>query len=217
MGDPLDVEALAAEMACENFEDARLVKRLEGLVRKLGQDPSASLPCALNEAELEGAYRFFSNPLVTLAAIVEPHLQCTKARVAAEQRVRVLHDQTEFSFRAQGKRRGLGNRAYQGFSGHFSLVVDGSEHRTPLGLAGIHTWVRGQAEETEHSYWLTQIEATSRMLGCGTKAVHVCDRGAEDYALFHALIAADHRFVIRVSPARTAFCKGRTRDRMMRA
>lgn len=198
MADLLNVEAIAAEMACGNFDDSRLVKRLGGLVRKLGQDPSASLPCLLNDAELEGAYRFFSNPLVTLAAIVEPHLQCTKARVAAESRVRVLHDQTEFSFRAQGKRRGLGNRAYQGFSGHFSLVVDDSEHRTPLGLAGIHTWVRGQAQETEHSYWLTQIEASARMLGCGTKAVHVCDRGAEDYALFHALIAADHRFVIRV-------------------
>jgi hypothetical protein len=195
----LAVEAVATELASDNFEDPRLTKRLENIVVAVGRDPTASLPRALNSAELEGAYRFFSNPRVTLEAILAPHFEATRSRVAAEQRVRVIHDQTEFTYRFEGKRRGLGNRSYQGFSGHFSLVVAGDETRKPLGLAGLHTWVRGNTEDTEQSYWLKQVEVTANLLGCGAKAVHVMDRGAADYVLMHALLAADHRFVMRVT------------------
>ena len=198
----LDIAAIAAELASANFDDPRLTKRLKAIVTAVGRDPAASLPSALSSAELEGAYRFFSNPRVTLGAIMAPHFEATRARVADEQRVRVLHDQTEFGYRAHGKRRGLGNRTYQGFSGHFSLVVAADESRKPLGLAGLHTWVRGGTGPTEHSYWLTQVEATAQSLACGAKAVHVMDRGADDYVLIQALLAADHRFVMRVSNRR---------------
>lgn len=194
----IDVEAIAAEMAADNFEDARLTKRLKDLVCAVGRDPAASLPSALSSAELEGAYRFFSNPRVTLEAILAPHFEATRARVANEQRVRVIHDQTEFTYRPYGKRQGLGNRIYQGFSGHFSLVIAGDESRKPLGLAGLHTWVRGNAKHSEHSYWLKQVEVAAQALSCGAKAVHVMDRGAEDYVLMHALLAGKHNFVLRV-------------------
>jgi hypothetical protein len=211
--DKVDVAAIAAELASGNFEDPRLTKRLENIVRALGLDPAASLPSVLNSADLEGAYRFFSNPRVTLEAIVAPHIEATRARVAGESRVRVVHDQTEFSYRAHGKRRGLGNRTYQGFSGHFSLVVSGEESRKPLGLAGLHTWVRGNTKHTEQSYWLTQVETTAHALACGTRAVHVMDRGAEDYILMHALLTADHRFVMRVGN-RYATSRDGTRARL---
>jgi hypothetical protein len=195
----LDIAAIAAELASGNFDDARLTKRLKAIVCAVGRDPAASLPSTLSSAELEGAYRFFSNPRVTLEAIMAPHFEATRTRMANEQRVRVIHDQTEFTYRPHGKRRGLGHRTYQGFSGHFSLVVAGDESRKPLGLAGLHTWVRGDTEETEHSYWLKQVEVTAQLLACGARAVHLMDRGAEDYVLLHALLAADHRFVMRVS------------------
>jgi len=195
----LDIAAIAGELASDNFEDPRLTKRLKAIVAAVGRDPAASLPSALSSAELEGAYRFFSNPRVTLESIMAPHFEATRTRVVNEQRVRVIHDQTEFSYRPHGKRRGLGNRTYQGFSGHFSLVVAGDESRKPLGLAGLHTWVRGNTEQTEHSYWLKQVEVTAQALACGAKAVHVMDRGAEDYVLMHAMLAAGHRFVMRVS------------------
>jgi hypothetical protein len=207
----LDVDAVAAELASDNFDDPRLTKRLQDLVLALGADPAASLPSALSSAGLEGAYRFFSNPRVTLEAIMAPHFDATRRRVADEPRVRVIHDQTEFSYRAHGKRRGLGNRTYQGFSGHFSLVVSADESRKPLGLAGLHTWVRGENEHTEQSYWLSQVAATARLLACGTKAVHVMDRGADDYVLAHALLAAGHRFVMRV---RNRYVNTRERTRV---
>jgi hypothetical protein len=202
MVDELNVRAIAAEVACENFDDERLTKRLAIILEGVARDPQASLPSVLSSAELEGAYRFFSNPLVTPTRILAPHQAATKARAANETRVRVVHDQTEFAYRHQGKRKGLGDRAHQGFCGHFSLVLSDDAARTPLGLAGVHTWVRDVSDETEQSLWLKQIEATAELLDCGDKVVHVCDRGSEDYVLFEALIARGHRFVIRTGGRR---------------
>ncbi len=202
MVDELNAKAIAAEVACDNFEDERLTKRLAVILEGVARDAQASLPSVLSSAELEGAYRFFSNPLVTPKRILAPHLAATKARVAYETRVRVVHDQTEFAYRRQGKRKGLGNRVYQGFCGHFSLVLSHDVARTPLGLADVHTWVRDVSEETEQSLWLKQIESTANLLDCGDKAIHICDRGSEDYVLFEALIARGHRFVIRTGGKR---------------
>ena len=202
MVDELDARAIAAEVACGNFDDERLTRRLGKIVEGVARDPQASLPSVLSSAELEGAYRFFSNPLVTLNEILAPHYAATKARAANETRVRVVHDQTAFAYRREGKRKGLGNRASQGFCAHFSLVLSDNAARTPLGLAGVHTWVRGVSEETEQSLWLKQIESTAALLDCGDKPIHISDRGSEDYVLFQALIARGHRFVIRTGGKR---------------
>ncbi len=202
MVDVLNVTAIAAEVACENFDDARLTKRLGMIVEGVARDPQASLPAVLSSAELEGAYRFFSNPVVTPDAILAPHLLATKSRAASETRVLVVHDQTEFSYRRQGRRKGLGDRDHQGFCGHFSLVLSEDGSRTPLGLAGVHTWVRGVAEEKEQSLWLKQIEVSAELLAHDKKPIHICDRGSEDFVLFDALVARGHRFVIRTGGKR---------------
>lgn len=213
MADKLDVDALVAEMVDGNFPDARLTRRLEAIVRGVAREPSRSLPAVLDAAELEGAYRFFSNPLVQMHAILGPHFQATRERVAVEDRVRVVHDQTEFTYRADGKRKGLRTRSYQGFGAHFSLVISAGETRRPIGLAGLHTWT-GAEGEAEQSYWLKQIDAAARLLDCASKAVHIADRGAEDYALFAALLSADHRFVFRVGNRYTESGPGRTHARL---
>lgn len=197
----LDGKAISAELARGNFDDARLTRRLGLIVEGVARNPQASLPSVFASAELEAAYRFFSNPLVTPEAILAPHLEATRARVAREDCVRVVHDQTEFSYRRQGKRKGLGDRAYQGFSGHFSLALSGDASRRPLGLGGLHTWARGNGEK-EQALWLQQIEQTSSLFDRGTNLVHICDRGSEDYVLFNALITQGHRFVIRTGGRR---------------
>jgi hypothetical protein len=201
MSNRLDGKTIAAELARGNFADARLTRRLERIVEGIARSPQASLPSVFTSAELEGAYRFFSNPLVTPEAILAPHFEATKARVARERCVRVVHDQTEFSYRRQGKREGLGDRAYQGFSGHFSLAVSGEASRRPLGLGGLHAWARGNGEK-EQALWLQQIEKTSCLFERATNVVHICDRGSEDFVLFNALITRGHRFVIRTGGRR---------------
>ena len=203
MHEPRDVDELAREMASDNFSDGRLTKRLETIVRGVARDPAASLPRVMDAAELEGAYRFFSNPLVKPEQIIAPHFEATRERGAVEQRVRIVHDVTEFTYRSRGRRVGLDDgRLQQGFCAHVSLVISADEIRRPIGLCGVHTWVRGKNTEPEQSFWRKQIDASERTLACGTKAIHICDRGAEDYALFHGLCEDDRRFVIRTDGRR---------------
>jgi mRNA-degrading endonuclease YafQ of YafQ-DinJ toxin-antitoxin module len=70
MAEPIDLDELADEVAAAGFTDKRLAKRLRALIAAVGSDPSVSLPEALNSAELEGAYRFFSNVHVTPDAVL---------------------------------------------------------------------------------------------------------------------------------------------------
>jgi len=193
----VDIDALVAEMVDGNFPDGRLTKRLETIVRGLARDPSKSLPAILEPAELEGAYRFFSNPLVQMHTILGPHFESTRERASQQDRVRVVHDQTEFSYDKRGHREGLRTSGYQSFCGHFSLVLCADDIRRPLGLAALHTFT-GDESVPQQSYWLQQIEASAKQLACGAKAVHIADRGADDYALYAALVEAGHRFVIRM-------------------
>jgi transposase-like protein/DDE family transposase len=197
MIEPLDRDGIVAEVAKANFGDRRLNERLATLVRGLASDPAASLPSVFTSAELEGSYRFLNNVKVTPEQILGPHLEATRRRCAEQRVVRIVHDVTEFSYRAGGKRKGLGEELHQAFCGHFSLALATDESRRPLGLASLRTWVRGQNEEKEKSYWLTEIEATEQSLQGQAQAIHICDRGADDYVFFMNLLNAGHRFVVR--------------------
>lgn len=196
-----ELQAVAAELAKEvadgNFQDARLTERLARTLVGVMRDPAAGLPSVLSAAELEGAYRFFSNPLVTPEQVLAPHMEATRVRCAQEKRVRVVHDTTEFAYRRDGKRAGFDDedRAYQAFRAHVSLAL--SSTRQTLGVVGLLTWPRGPKRTTpEHACWLQQIRASARLLE-GCRPIHIADAGADDYALFSSLIAEKHRFVIR--------------------
>ena len=124
MKEPLDVQALAFEVADANFSDERLNRRLRALVTDLAADPTESLPQCFDSAGLEAAYRFFSNHRVTPDDILKPHIEATRARCEAETTFLVLHDSTAFSYRFDGQRQGLGRgprsaaRAGQTFFAH---------------------------------------------------------------------------------------------------
>lgn len=132
--DPLDADTLVAEVASDNFEDTRLTKRLSQLVATLGEAPERSLPSLFTSAGLEGAYRFVGNPRVTPEAILRPHITATRERCAQQNCVLVVHDTTDFTFGAEGDRRGLGRsiKSTQTFYGHISLAVTADGMRKPL-------------------------------------------------------------------------------------
>jgi hypothetical protein len=195
---------LAEEMVDGNFADARLNKRLKGLVTALGKNPKLSLPDALDDAGLEGAYRFLSNHRVTPEAILAKHFGATRQRCEREQVVLIAHDSTSFSYRHDGAREGLG-RAQRGnensrqtFLAHFSLALSGDGSRRALGVAGVSTWTRGEEPTgTEYQRWEAQMRSSSELLGGPEKVVHLADREADDYEMFAALIEDGHRFVVR--------------------
>jgi hypothetical protein len=199
-----DIQALAREVADSNFEDERLNLRLKALVAGLAADPTKSLPRAFDSAGLEAAYRFFSNHRVTPDDILSPHVEATRKRCEQEGDFLVIHDSTMFSYRYDGEREGLGRamragaKSKQIFFAHISLAMTADGTRRPLGVPALETWVRGAScSGVEYQRWERQIRLSSTRLNARKNAIHVMDREADDYEMFHALMRDGHRFVAR--------------------
>lgn len=202
---------LSSELAGAELGDARLSKRLCSLADQLAARPGASFPKALDDAELEAAYRFFGNADVTPEAILAPHFRQSARRASALPRIIVAHDTTAFEFGGQTKRRGLGHLirpAAQGFFGHFSLALSADGTRTPLGLLALETVFRlkkriGHKNWTpdqslgESARWLRGVEAAEEQLDGQAVAIHVADREGDQFPLLQGLTDADRPFVIR--------------------
>lgn len=201
--------ALSTEVADADLGDARLTQRLGGLVDALASRPGESFPKALDDAELEGAYRFFGNPKVTFEAILAPHFRQTARRASSHRDVLVVHDTTQFEFGGDKKRKGLGRliRPGQGFFGHFALATTADGNREPLGLLNVETVFRlDKAKPKAHrrrsdnrgesARWRTSIDAAEALLD-GVRAIHVMDREADSYSILSALDTTGHSYVIR--------------------
>jgi len=220
------VPALSAEFADVDLGDDRLNRRLGLLADQVAERPGESFPKALNDSDLEAAYRFFGNELVTPEAILAPHFRQTVRRGEAESRVLVVHDTTQFEFGGQTKREGLGRliRPGQGFFGHFSLATTADGARKPLGLLGLETvfrldksighkaWTRSK-RRGESERWLRSVAAADALLDGKAKPIHVMDREADSYALLAALCEARSCFVIRSFQDRVLIGEEQTRLR----
>jgi hypothetical protein len=204
------VPSMADEVADADLGDVRLAKRLTALVTSIADRAAESFPKALDDAELEGAYRFFGNDRVTPEAILAPHFRQTARRAAQHQDVLVVHDTSQFEFNGSSPREGLGRLVNpgQGFFGHFSLAVAAGGSREPLGLLAIETIFRldkakpknqrrSSDSRGESARWPRGIEAAERLLGATTRAIHVMDREADSYPILACLHDADRSYVIR--------------------
>jgi hypothetical protein len=181
------------------------------LAERLAERPSESFPKALDDAELEGAYRFFGNEDVTPDAILAPHFRQSARRAGETPRIIVVHDTTAFEFGGQTKRDGLGHLikpSAQGFFGHFSLALTADGTRTPLGLLAVQTVFRlkkpiGQKNWTpdqslgESARWLRGVEAAEQQLAGRVEAIHVADREGDQFELLSALTNTHRPYVIR--------------------
>ena len=132
----LDPVQLSEEMSGAPLGDRRLNRRQARIVQRLATNPSAGFPKSMvSNAELEAAYRFFSNEAVTAEAVLTPHYEATCRRMEEESLVIVAHDTTSFEYGNESLRAGLGpirgsNR--QGLLAHLSLALEG-HGRKPLG------------------------------------------------------------------------------------
>jgi len=202
---------LSAELAGSDLGDARLNRRLGVLADRIAERPAESFPKALDDAELEAAYRFFGNDQVTPEGILAPHFRQSARRAAELPRVVVAHDTTQFEFGGQTKREGLGRLikpSAQGFFGHFSLAMSADGARNPLGLLALETvfrltksigkkmWTREQSLG-ESARWLRAVEAVEERLDGRALAIHVMDREGDQYQLLAALEQSKRSFVIR--------------------
>jgi hypothetical protein len=206
-----EIRAISAELSEADLGDERLNRRLGLLADQLAERPGESFPKALDDSQLEAAYRFFGNDRVSPEAILAPHFRQSARRAAERERVLVVHDTTQFEFSGNSKREGLGRLikpAAQGFFGHFSLALSADGARVPLGLLALETVFRldksiGHKNWTpaknrgERARWLNCIDDAETLLAGRTKAIHVMDREADSYALLAGLADGGRDFVVR--------------------
>ena len=87
---------VAEEMADADLKDQRLNRRLNRILSDLSQHPTASIPAACGgHAEMTAAYRFFDNDKVDFDTVLQPHIDRTRARIAAQPVVLLVPDTTE--------------------------------------------------------------------------------------------------------------------------
>ena len=214
------VRLVSDDLDAIDLGDSRLNYRMRRVAKRVAADPSKSFPEVLaTEAELEGFYRFFGNDKVTKEKLLEPHTSATVQRLTDRGTVLVVHDNTEFRFKGEG-REGLGRvtRGGNGFFSHICLAVGADETRDPLGVLDIDVWTRSGESPTqlrkrdpkayaalrwagvatEQDRWFQMVERAEACAGAAASLVHLMDSEADDYGLLWNLINARRRFVLRL-------------------
>jgi len=144
------VDLLVNEVRGVQLGDERLNERLVRIVERLGESPNLSIPAATrSRAEMEAAYRFFSNENVSAEKILTPHAVQTLQRMAEQSVVLMVQDTTEIDLtRPSQPVRGAGPMDCENRRGEFfhPLMAFNAEG-TPLGIVWHKLWAR----ETIHS------------------------------------------------------------------
>lgn len=229
------------ELVDTALPDQRLTARLGRLLSDFADRIGGTVPMACQDwAATKAAYRFFDNPRVSDRAILGGHFAATAARFAVTTgTVLVLHDTTEFSF-ARNTPDGVGYLSYVkgrhathtacGVLLHSSLGV--TTDGLPLGLAAAKFWSRRAfkgtnaakrtinpttvpIEQKESVRWLDNLAEAARRLGDPGRCVHIGDREADIYELFHAAHAARTHFLVRTAVDRLAGRGGTTVAKVM--
>jgi len=227
MSERLDDDAIARmldALSRADLGDPRRVARAQQVTARLATTPHASLPDAMvTEAELEGAYRLFSNKRVTFEQIFDAHAWSTAERAKGSGQVLAIHDTTTCKFQhADPREVGYLNTGKPGFLLHLTLLVDTRQWRRPLGLTHAEVLSRsrrpgrgkskhdlsgGEAKKLvnkEFLRWQRGISLTeTRLEQSGTSVIHVADRESDSYELMAACLAAGHRFIFRARSCRT--------------
>jgi hypothetical protein len=219
------MQDVMAEFDTLLMPDKRLAQRLRLFIDQARSNPSVSLPQMMQDAaQLEGAYRLINNRRVTPEAILAPHTRSTCERAEALDVV-VLHDATEIETQyADAEEVGHLKTGKAGYRAHLSVAVgvQPGQAPRPLGVVSLEADFRGSAPEynrvkksksgwqtarcTDKAYlrWERGIEASSKALSGSTSVIHVADREADSYPLFHKVLELGDGLVVRVRCDRRA-------------
>lgn len=211
--------SIADEFRGGDLGDLRLSARLVQMAECLSARPDQPLPDVfLNEAGLEGAYRFLNNDRVTPSAVLAPHIEATSARAKSAGRLLVLHDTTTLHFDGRGFGPLRGTGLGEGFYAHVALAVDATNQRAPLGVLGVRTFEREERPEgqrktkeerradNEMHHWRALVEDVLDSIG-DVPAVHVMDRQADSFVLLSSMIGRTD-FVVRATHDRVVNTDG---------
>lgn len=115
------------EFAFAELGDPRRNKRLVNIATKLAANPGGTLPQAFPEwAELKAAYRFFDNPVVDFAKVLQPHLERTRLACREPGEYLMIEDTSNLDFSRHRRTQDLGvigDGEGRGFELHSALAV----------------------------------------------------------------------------------------------
>ncbi len=182
--------------------DRRLSRRLVTSASLMADQPGASFPAAARgqRALVTGYYRMIDPPAasaVTPEAILAPHRERTRRRMASCTTVLMIQDGSDLNFATHPKCGELGligrNRNASGTRGlhlHSTLAVD-ADTGIPLGVPRIESDAPdGRAEkgkpleERKSARWMRGLRDTSELVPDGVRVVSVLDREADFFARF---------------------------------
>jgi hypothetical protein len=151
------------EVDVGSFKDARLGRRFCDLLRRMSDGMGGTIPFACQDwSNTKAAYRFFSNPRVEEADILQGHLAATRRRYdESDGPILLLQDTTEFTYQrrdphavsftksvnsGRDKEGRLRHHAVCGILMHSSLAV--TEEGLPIGLSAVKFWNREKFKGT---------------------------------------------------------------------
>lgn len=189
--------------------DKRRTQRLMKLASEIAVDSHASLPKQTQSwADLKATYRLFDCEAVTFDAVATPHWKNT--RNCGPGRFLILADTTELDFGGKRQIEGvgpLGKGSGKGFLLHNALMVT-CEGQAVLGLAGQDLFCRKPAPKGETDTQRRNRNRESQVWGrliekigpppSGAEFVHVMDRGADNFEVFHRAKAQHCHWVVRL-------------------
>jgi hypothetical protein len=179
----------------------------------MARAPEQSFPAgAVDEAALEGIYRFLSNPAVRYESLLESHYEATQKRMTVAGLALVIHDTTDFRFGGESE-RGLGRiqRRGRGFMGHFAIAASADGAREVLGVIGLIPVFRPEEHVSEHwrrrfnnpekesRRWGDLVDQVHQRVLAARTCIHVMDREADSFELIAKMLEEGHRFVIRAA------------------
>jgi len=202
-GSPMVASWVLEELRTAGLDDERLNERFRQILTRFSKQPSASIPAACGGcAELLATYRFVDNEKATFEKILQPHIDSSWIRVAAQPVILAVNDTTELDM-TRPVRRVKGAGPLDGNSRRGALLhttqaftPDG----TPLGALDALAWARDDEkpklatitraeraatpiEEKESYRWLLSIRnLREEAHRCpNTRIVYLADSEADIY------------------------------------
>ena len=185
------------------LHDSRLKERLYRIGQAFYNRPQANIPEACGgKAGAMGAYRFFSNPKVTMDVVLTAHTEAALDRIKQYKVVLAPQDTTTLNYSTHPMTDGLGpinstSDMLVELLLHDTLAF--TEDGTPLGILDAQCWARDPEdrgkrhrrhdvpiEQKESMKWLRSYQKVAQLqaLCPDTRLVSIGDRESDIYELF---------------------------------
>jgi hypothetical protein len=199
-----------------HLHDLRRTRRAVQAATHLAENPLGSLPAQLHTWKATKAlYRLLGEEDVTFAALLQPHVEQTRAQATAAPVILLVQDTTDIDLSHRHKISGVGQIGNERGRGFFLQTVLAVHPATGavLGCIAQEPFVRIPApegeersgrhkrKERETDVWMRQVQAIGSPPP-GTTWVHVGDRGADMFPFFQACHLTQTAFLVRAAQNR---------------